>query len=443
MNEGKQRESLLQKKSDDRQTVDMKRIVTISLAVFITFCCCILFFFLIYRYHGFADYWKNIAFIMQPIIIGLVLAYLLNPVMRFVEGKTAKLLKEKVKLKSEKQIAATSRVVGIIGALLFLFGVIIVLLAAVIPAISASIADLVKTLPEQVNALIDWVYEIAEGDSEFAHLAEEIINRTTAFFETWITDYVLPQAETYISSITSGVIASVKFMLNILVGLIVSVYVMASQEKFAGQAKKILYAVFKPMQANVIIKVVRKSNSIFGGFISGKILDSAIIGVIAYIVLAIMKMPDTILVAVIVGVTNIIPFFGPFIGAIPSFIIIVLQNPMQGIYFLIFIVILQQIDGNIIGPKILGDSTGLSSFWVVFAIMIFGGLWGFLGMLLGVPLMAVIYYIVQSVVAYLLKKRGIPDSEIDYVHLKSIDKYSMKPEYLERKVGNKQKNKDS
>lgn len=443
MNDGKQRESLLQKKSDDRQTVDMKRIVTISLAVFITFCCCILFFFLIYRYHGFADYWKNIAFIMQPIIIGLVLAYLLNPVMRFVEGKTAKLLKEKVKLKSGKQIAATSRVVGIIGALLFLFGVIIVLLAAVIPAISASIADLVKTLPEQVNALIDWVYEIAEGDSEFAHLAEEIINRTTAFFESWITDYVLPQAETYISSITSGVIASVKFMLNILVGLIVSVYVMASQEKFAGQAKKILYAVFKPMQANVIIKVVRKSNSIFGGFISGKILDSAIIGVIAYIVLAIMKMPDTILVAVIVGVTNIIPFFGPFIGAIPSFIIIVLQNPMQGIYFLIFIVILQQIDGNIIGPKILGDSTGLSSFWVVFAIMIFGGLWGFLGMLLGVPLMAVIYYIVQSVVAYLLKKRGIPDSEIDYVHLKSIDKYSMKPEYLERKVGNKQKNKDS
>lgn len=443
MNDGKERESLLQKKSDDRQTVDMKRIVTISLAVFITFCCCILFFFLIYRYHGFADYWKNIAFIMQPIIIGLVLAYLLNPVMRFVEGKTAKLLKEKVKLKSGKQIAATSRVVGIIGALLFLFGVIIVLLAAVIPAISASIADLVKTLPEQVNALIDWVYEIAEGDSEFAHLAEEIINRTTAFFESWITDYVLPQAETYISSITSGVIASVKFMLNILVGLIVSVYVMASQEKFAGQAKKILYAVFKPMQANVIIKVVRKSNSIFGGFISGKILDSAIIGVIAYIVLAIMKMPDTILVAVIVGVTNIIPFFGPFIGAIPSFIIIVLQNPMQGIYFLIFIVILQQIDGNIIGPKILGDSTGLSSFWVVFAIMIFGGLWGFLGMLLGVPLMAVIYYIVQSVVAYLLKKRGIPDSEIDYVHLKSIDKYSMKPEYLERKVGNKQKNKDS
>lgn len=443
MNDGKQREPLIQKKGDDRQAIDMKRIVSISLAVFITFCCCILFFFVIYRYHGFADYWKNLVFILQPIIIGLVLAYLLNPVMKFVEGKTAKILKGKVKLKSDKKIAATSRIVGITGALLFLFGVIFILLAAILPAVSTSIADLVKTLPEQVNALIAWVYEIAEGDSEFAHLAEEIINRTSAFFESWITDYLLPQAEKYISSITSGVIASVKFILNILVGLIVSVYVMASQEKFAGQAKKILYAAFKPVQANVIIKVVRKSNSIFGGFISGKILDSAIIGVIAYIVLAIMKMPDTVLVAVIVGVTNVIPFFGPFIGAIPSFIIIVLQNPMQGIYFLIFIVILQQIDGNIIGPKILGDSTGLSSFWVVFAIMVFGGLWGFLGMLLGVPLMAVIYYIVQSVVSYLLKKRGIPDSEIDYVHLKSIDKYSNKPEYLEEKRKKKPESKDS
>ena len=424
LNDGKQQEQLIRKKGDEKQAIDIKRTVIISLAVFITFCCCILFFFAIYRYNGFVDYWKNLAFILQPIIIGLVLAYLLNPVMKTVERWAAKLLTEKAKMKSTKKIASTSRVIGIVGSLLFLFGVIVILLAAIIPAVSTSIADLVKTLPEQVNALIDWVYEIAEGDSEFAHIAEEIINKTSVFFESWITDYLLPQAETYISSITSGVIASVKLVLNILVGLIVSVYVMASQEKFAGQAKKILYAVFKPVQANVIIKVARKSNSIFGGFISGKILDSAIIGVIAYIVLAIMKMPDTVLVAVIVGVTNVIPFFGPFIGAIPSFIIIVLQNPMQGIYFLIFIVILQQIDGNIIGPKILGDSTGLSSFWVIFAIMVFGGLWGFFGMLLGVPVMAVIYYIVQSVVSYLLKKRGIPDSEVDYVKLKSIDKYS-------------------
>ena len=144
------------------------------------------------------------------------------------------------------------------------------------------------------------------------------------------------------------------------------------------------------------------------------------------------------LVAVIIGVTNIIPFFGPFIGAIPSSIIIVLQNPIQGLYFLIFVIILQQVDGNIIGPKILGDSTGLSSFWVVFAILVFGGLWGFPGMLLGVPIMAVIYYIVSKVVTYFLKKRGIPETEIDYVNLERIDKHTNQPVYEVEKENKKE-----
>ena len=211
--------------------------------------------------------------------------------------------------------------------------------------------------------------------------------------------------------------------------MIVSVYLLFSKETFIGQFKKLTYALFKPKRANIIIETARKSNEIFGGFISGKILDSAIIGVIAYIVLAIMKMPDTVLVAVIIGVTNVIPFFGPFIGAVPSFIIIVLQNPIQGLYFLIFIVVLQQIDGNIIGPKILGSSTGLSAFWVVFAILVFGGLWGFPGMLLGVPLMAVIYYVAQKTVSYFLKKRGLTTDTLAYVYLTKVDKESNQPVY--------------
>lgn len=172
----------------------------------------------------------------------------------------------------------------------------------------------------------------------------------------------------------------------------------------------------------MIINTVRKSNEIFGGFISGKLLDSAIIGALAYVILAIMGMPDTILISVIIGVTNVIPFFGPFVGAVPSFLIIVLQNPIQGIYFLIFIVVLQQVDGNIIGPKILGNSTGLSSFWVVFAILVFGGLWGFPGMLLGVPIMAVIYYIIQNLVGYFLRKRGLAEDTDSYIYLTGVDR---------------------
>ncbi len=399
---------------------DMKQYIIIALVIFITFCCCTLFFFMIYRYNGFTDFWKNLGVILQPITIGIVIAYLLNPIMKFLEKHLTHFLEPR--MKNRKKVKKTARATAIAGSLLFLVLIVVLLLAAIIPSISQSIQSMVTKLPEEINNLSDWVDDVTNGNTEVSDMVEEAVKKGTDAIENfWQTD-VLTKVQTYLTSITSGVIYGVKLMLNILIGLIISVYVMASKETFAGQAKKMIYAIFKPVRANIIVETVRKSNEIFGGFISGKILDSAIIGVIAYIVLAIMKMPDTILIAVIVGVTNIIPFFGPFIGAIPSFVIIVLQDPMKGIYFLIFIVILQQIDGNIIGPKILGDSTGLSSFWVVFAIMVFGGLWGFPGMLLGVPIMAVIYYIAQRSISYFLRKRGLSDQTSEYIYLTRVDK---------------------
>ena len=419
-----QEESTKQPKKDEYH---LKQITIIALAIFITFCCCILFFFIIYRYNGFTDFWKKLTQILQPVIIGLVVAYLLNPLMKWVDGKVYGILTERIK--NEEKAKNLARGLAITASLLFMVGIVVLLLAAIVPSILQSIQGVVTTLPSEVKSLIAWINDFAKGDSQVADIAERVITEASNFFENWMKNTFIPQAEVYIASVTSGVILTVKFFINIVVGLIISVYVMANQEKFAGQAKKIIFAIFKPVRANVIVKTIRKSNEIFGGFISGKILDSAIIGVLAYIVLAIMKMPDTVLVAVIIGVTNIIPFFGPFIGAIPSFIIIVLQNPMQGLYFLIFVIILQQIDGNIIGPKILGNSTGLSSFWVVFAILVFGGLWGFPGMLLGVPIMAVIYYIIQNIVEYILKRRGIPADEIDYVNLNKIDKVTNQPIY--------------
>lgn len=399
---------------------DMKQYIIIALVIFITFCCCTLFFFMIYRYNGFTDFWKNLGVILQPITIGIVIAYLLNPIMKFLEKHLIHFLEPR--MKNGKKVKKTARATAIAGSLLFLVMIVVLLLAAIIPSISQSIQSMVTKLPEEINNLSDWVDDVTNGNTEVSDMVEEAVKKGTDAIENfWQTD-VLTKVQTYLTSITSGVIYGVKLVLNILIGLIISVYVMASKETFAGQAKKMIYAIFKPVRANIIVETVRKSNEIFGGFISGKILDSAIIGVIAYIVLAIMKMPDSILIAVIVGVTNIIPFFGPFIGAIPSFVIIVLQDPMKGIYFLIFIVILQQIDGNIIGPKILGDSTGLSSFWVVFAIMVFGGLWGFPGMLLGVPIMAVIYYIAQRSISYFLRKRGLSDQTSEYIYLTRVDK---------------------
>lgn len=430
MSEVKKTEQFLKETEEkEAKKPDEKRshVITVSVATFFTFCCCALFFFFLYRNQEFAAYGNQIFKILEPLIIGIVLAYLLNPVVVFIERMAAKGLKKYVK--NEKKLKSVSRMLGIAGAWIFFAVIIVVLVAAILPTITDSIMSMIRSFPDAVNNLLSWLDDVVEEGSELEVFLNDLIVNASAWFQTWVKETLLPQLESYIASIMSGAVAGVKTVLNVFIGVVVSVYVLASKDTFSGQAKKIVYALFKPGKANVIIDTVRKSHELFGGFITGKLLDSLIIGILAYIVMSIMKMPYTMLVAVIVGVTNVIPFFGPFIGAIPSFFIILLQDPMKSLYFLIFIFILQQIDGNIIGPKILGNTTGISAFWIVFSTTFFGGLWGFPGMILGVPLTAVIHYIVRRILNYMLKKRGIPVDTDDYIKLYKIDKYTNKPIY--------------
>lgn len=430
MSEVKKTEQFLKETEEkEAKKPDEKRshVITVSVATFFTFCCCALFFFFLYRNQEFAAYGNQIFKILEPLIIGIVLAYLLNPVVVFIERMAAKGLKKYVK--NEKKLKSVSRMLGIAGAWIFFAVIIVVLVAAILPTITDSIMSMIRSFPDAVNNLLSWLDDVVEEGSVLEVFLNDLIVNASAWFQTWVKETLLPQLESYIASIMSGAVAGVKTVLNVFIGVVVSVYVLASKDTFSGQAKKIVYALFKPGKANVIIDTVRKSHELFGGFITGKLLDSLIIGILAYIVMSIMKMPYTMLVAVIVGVTNVIPFFGPFIGAIPSFFIILLQDPMKSLYFLIFIFILQQIDGNIIGPKILGNTTGISAFWIVFSTTFFGGLWGFPGMILGVPLTAVIHYIVRRILNYMLKKRGIPVDTDDYIKLYKIDKYTNKPIY--------------
>lgn len=430
MSEVKKSEQILKEaKATEEKRQDTKRnhIIMVSIATFLTFCCCALFFFFLYRNQEFAAYGSRIFNILQPIVIGIILAYLLNPIMMFIEGWVVKLLEKRVK--SKKKVKSLSRMIGIAGAWIFFALIIVILVAAILPTIIESIMSMIRSFPDEVNNLLKWLDGVIEDGSELEEFLNETIVSVSAWFQKWLKETLLPQLESYIASVMSGAVAGVKAVLNIFIGVVVSIYVLASKDTFSGQMKKIIYAFFKPAKANVIIDTARKSHELFGGFISGKLLDSLIIGILAYIVLSIMKMPYTMLVSVIVGVTNIIPFFGPFIGAVPSFFIILLQDPVQSLYFLIFIFILQQIDGNIIGPKILGNTTGISAFWIVFSTTFFGGLWGFPGMVLGVPLMAVIHYIVRRILNYMLKKRGIPVETDDYIKLRKIDKYTNEPIY--------------
>ena len=409
--------------TQEKEKMDGRRenihLAKIGVMVFITFVCCILFFFSVLRYQGFANGWHKVISAAQPIIIGLVLAYLLNPVMKFFERHLYRLFKDR--MKTDQKARKMARGIAITCSIIFLIVVIVLLIAAIVPSVINSIMRIVDTLPANVANLVKMMQEGHLGNYEVADTIGDVLTKLTDYVENWATKTLLPQARTYLIQITSGVINMVKAMFNFVIGIIVAVYVLMIKERLIGQSKKVVYAVFKPKQGNIIVETMHKANDIFGGFFIGKIIDSAIIGVICYVGCSILRIPDTMLVSAIIGVTNIIPLFGPFIGAVPALLLVVIQSPWHALYLLIFIIVLQQVDGNIIGPKILGNSTGLTSFWVMFAILIGGGMFGFLGMLLGVPVFALMYYIVRRLVNHGVAKKQLPVMTADYVKVARID----------------------
>lgn len=412
---------------EKKKSHSWKHYFKIGTTSFLTVAACITFFFVLFRWQDISAVLGTIVKSAEPIIIGLALAYLLMPVKDFIEKPVLKFcLSKKIKEEKAKGLA---RGISIAGAIIFLFIIIAILIAMMVPALVTSVVRLFDTMPGYIESFVVWIQESGLGDSTFAAFVGDAMTTVTAEVEKWAKTELLPLAQQYIAQITSGVFSVVKTVLNFIIGIIVVVYVMSIQENLVGQSKKIIYAIFPPKTGNIIIDTVRKSNKIFGGFVIGKIIDSAIIGVIAYIGCLLMGTPSAFLVAFIVGVTNVIPFFGPFIGAIPSILLVLIQSPIHGLYLAIFILILQQVDGNIIGPKILGDTTGLSSFWVLTSILVAGGLFGFFGMLLGVPVFAVIYYILQQIITNRMKKRNLSTDTQEYVELISIDENTKEMKY--------------
>lgn len=411
---------------------NIKPYLAMGLIALLVIVLSISFFFLIYRYQGVSRNVGAMFSILQPVTIGLVLAYLISPIVNFEERHLLPLALDK--MKSEKKARKTVRAVSIITALVFVGVIIGVLLQMVIPELYRSINGMIDTMPKQVSNFMDWITAYVNEDSEIAGYLEMALTKGTEFFENWAKTDFLPQTRNLIAGLTSGVIIAVRLLFHVIIGIILSIYILMSKEALIGQSKQIVYALFSGKRANRIIRTVHKSNEIFGGFISGKILDSAIIGILCFLCLYVMKMPYVVLVSVIVGVTNVIPFFGPYLGAVPSAILIMLANPIKGLYFIIFILVLQQVDGNIIGPKILGDSTGLSSFWVVFAILVGGGLFGVPGMIIGVPLLAVIFYIIRNALDHVMEKKGLPQDPAEFEKVESLDLEANKLVFLQEET---------
>ncbi len=354
----------------------------------------IIFFFLIYRFDGFGSAISTLTGILMPFIYGAVIAYLLKPVCNTIEGFLRRFIPERMKgLVSALSVALT-----------ILFGLLLIyaLCMMIIPQLITSVTALYYTAQRNLAKFVQWANHV-----EFIENNEQIMNMLNSAYDTLSTNIdeliktkLLPSMQNIVSGAAIGVLNVVTVAKNLVIGIIVAVYMLASRKRFTQQVKLIFYSVFKPRWAQLIIEEIQYADKMFGGFINGKIMDSAIIGVLCYIGCLIFKFPSALLVSVIIGVTNVIPFFGPFIGAIPATLLILIQNPIKALWFILFVLVLQQLDGNIIGPKILGNTTGLSSFWVLFAILLFGGLWGFVGMIIGVPLFAVIYDVIKKLVVH-------------------------------------------
>ena len=402
-----------------------------GLTAFAVVAASLLLFFLMFQIKAVAGFLDTLARILRPIFMGAVIAFLLLPVhrniLRFLTAITSD------KQKADKRTGTFLNFVAIVLSLLLALFLIYLLLAMVLPQVYESVVGLVNSVPDYIENVQKWLQTFFEDNPDIQAAILPVYNSAAESLEQWLNSDILPNLEslsttfqwvraTILPNLT-GVVAGVSGMVvgflvlvkDLLIAIIVSVYLLARKDLFAAQSKKIVYSLFRTDIADLLVEEVRGAYKIMSGFINGKLVDSLIIGVICLVCCNLFKFPYPALVATIVGVTNIIPFFGPFIGAVPCGLLILLVSPIKAVYFAIFILVLQQFDGNILGPKILGDSTGLASFWVLFSILLFGGLFGFAGMVLGVPVFAMIYSVISRLVGYGLRGRGLSEDTGDYM----------------------------
>ena len=389
-----------------------KEYVSLGITIFLSGAALIVLFMSMNRYESLVGMLTKGMSIISPFVYGIVLAYLLTPIFDFFVRQFYALLDGKVKFrigKSKDPALTLSKILSTIITLVIFAMFMTGFGFLVIPKIIESLSSLAIVLPQRVSEIIKFIQETEKGGgSPVLSSAIEWLQNSTDNIIDWIDNTVLPRIGNYMSQIYEGVWGTLKTLMNILIGVITSVYIMNEREHFKAGIKKAVKGLFSEKRADGVIGFIRFSNKTFGGFISGKIIDSIIIGFICFGAMSLLKLPYAVLVSVIIGITNVIPFFGPFIGAVPGALIIAAADPVKMIIFLIMIFALQQFDGYVLGPKILGDSTGLSSFWVMFAIIIGGGLFGFLGMVFAVPTFAVIYYYFKKDVENNLRIKGLP-----------------------------------
>lgn len=454
-----------------------KRYFGAGLTAFLVIVSSILFFLILNRMDVVVICLNFIIGLLMPFILGLVMAYLLWPLVGFFEkkcfiplfskyrrrcqqkgkvpkprtgfrerlGRNEKLDEmlnrvgykkpEKPKEPVRDKVSRAPRGIAIFVTLILALSLVIGLIVLVLPQLLDSVRKLIEDLPGYFKQLENWTIDMVASNKEIQSLLTKQFDNINDVVTGWAKNNLLPEINSILSGVTTGVIGAVSALMNFFVGLIVSIYIMFSKERFFAQTKKFSYAFLSIKGTNTLLRVARRADKMFGSFIKGKLIDSFIIGCICFVCLSILNISTfPLLIAVLIGVSNVIPFFGPIIGAVPSALLVLLsdiQHPMNTVWFVLFILLLQQFDGNILGPKILGDSTGLSAFWVIFSIMIFGGLFGFVGMVIGVPAFGLIYSFVAEFATRRLKKGNLPVATEEYLKIDYISLENKKPVYAD------------
>lgn len=408
---------------DRRAGGGFRKYLHVGITAFLVLSAAIVLIFLFVQKEDFSATISKIMSALAPVIIGAILAYILNPLMSFFEKKIAHFLVKRVK----KKVRALKFARGC--AMIITFIVVLCILAVLaymlIPEIVDTVERLADEVPGQADNFMNWFTNTVGDGSAFGNTLQTIVSKVTMWVEDFVENGLLTFATSVVESLATGVFSVFGIIYNIVIGCVFCVYILLSKESFTAGSKKLVFAIFKRKKANKIIRVARACHAKFTGAITGKILDSAIVGVLCFVGMTLFKFPYAALISVIVGVTNVIPFFGPYIGAIPSALLILFVDPFMCLWFVVFIIVLQQIDCNILDPKIVGESIGLSAFWVLFACVVFGSLFGIMGLLLGVPAMACIYMIIGDLTDGRLHKRGLPTNTDDYLSIDAVDETEM------------------
>lgn len=376
-----------------------------GLTVFCTVGAILLFYDTLFGSKALQTFFHQFMGAVRPAVYGALMAYLLAPMVNFFERRPHPV---EGKPTGKGRSFAAVRGASILLTWMVICVLLYLLASVLVPELYRSVMQLISNVETYYNTISGWVQHMLESNPDLeswvAAQMDEVYKQATG----WLNNELLPQARQLMMAVSGGLLTVVGFLGDLLVGIIVSVYFLATKERCAAYARKVACGLLPREKVYWLVRGTRKVDSIFSGFVRGKLLDSLIIGILCFIGCSVLKLPYTPLVSVFVGVTNVIPFFGPFLGAIPSTFLILLVSPVKALYFVIFVFALQQLDGNVIGPKILGNKTGLSSLWVIVAILVGGSFFGVAGMFFGVPVCACLYNAVNFYVDMRLRRQGLP-----------------------------------